>query len=669
MTTLNTAMKKTSRSCPLFSIVTLYDFLHEFAAISNVNLMGLLHGEQDLEFHAPIPPEGEFITQGIIQDFYDKGEKKGALVVGKLVTKDKSGKKLFTSRLTLFARLDGGFGGKNISQKSVVFPKGPPDFAVQDEPSPNQPLLYRLSGDLFALHVDQEFAEMSGFEKPIVHGLCTHGFACRALIACLCPKAPEKARRMNCRFTRPLYPGMPLEIRIWKTGDNTAVWKVVNSRTGETVIDKGEFEFGEIPEQTIRFDDKVAVVTGAGSGLGRVYALELARRGAKVVVNDLGGARDGSGQGSSSAADRVVAEIRAAGGQAAANYDSVATEQGGKALVQTAIDAFGTVDILINNAGILQDKSFVKMTPENWRAVMDVHLNGAYFATRPAFAVMKEKGFGRILFTTSAAGLYGNFGQANYGAAKMALVGLMNSLKIEGKKYNIQVNAIAPLAASRLTQDVLPPEWFEKLKPEFVAPMAVYLVSEQCAASGRIYNAAMGGFNRAAVVAGKGVVLGDGKRLPTPEDIQDNWAAISDLSQPTEYPDLNAQVADLMAVSTGTGFGAGLQKPRGFTDPAAVFAAMPDRFLPEKAVGLDLVFQYKITGDKGGEWTCVIKDQACEIREGTADAPNCTLEIIAQDFLDMTNGVLPAMKAYTTGKLKITGDVMKSQLLEKIFKQ
>ena len=201
----------------------------------------------------------------------------------------------------------------------------------------------------------------------------------------------------------------------------------------------------------IRFDGRVAVITGAGGGLGRTYALELARRGAKVVVNDLGGKSDGTGK-STSMADQVVDEIRAAGGEAAPNYDSVATPEGGESIIRTAVDTFGKVDIVVNNAGILRDRSFVKLSPEELGLVIDVHLKGAFYVSKPAFRLMKDQRYGRLVFTSSAAGLLGNFGQSNYGAAKMGLVGLMHVLAVEGAKYDIRCNAIAPTARTRITE-------------------------------------------------------------------------------------------------------------------------------------------------------------------------------------------------------------------------
>ncbi len=536
--------EKKLKVLPSFSIAAVFEFLTHIVVASNVNLAGILHGEQRLTFHHPIPVEGVLTTRGKITHYYDKGAEKGALVMAESDTWHSNGQKLFTSIFTLFSRLDGGFGGENAPRDAVVFPDRAPDTVVEAHPSENQPLLYRLSGDAFDLHVDPDFARMAGFEKPIMHGLCTHGYACRALIQSLTPGAPEKVRHMDCRFTKTLYPGVPVQTLIWKTGDGHALWKTLNAQTGEVVIDNGIFEYGDIPEPRIRFDGRVAVVTGAGAGLGRIYALELARRGASVIVNDLGGSRDGSG-GSQTPADRVVQEIRAMGGSAAANYDSVATLEGGAAIIQAAVDAFGTVDILINNAGILRDRSLLKMEPENWQAVLDVHLNGAYHVSRPAFAVMKAKGYGRILMTTSAAGLYGNFGQSNYAAAKMGLVGLMNALKLEGEKYQILVNTIAPLAASRLTEDITPPELLQKMKPEYVALLALYLCSEQCEITGAVYNAGMGCYNRAAVVTGSGVYLGDGESVPSLEDIAGSIEAISSLKDGREYHSLGEQVTDV----------------------------------------------------------------------------------------------------------------------------
>ena len=195
----------------------------------------------------------------------------------------------------------------------------------------------------------------------------------------------------------------------------------------------------------IRFDGRVAVITGAGGGLGKTYALDLGRRGAKVVVNDLGGKSDGTG-GGHSMADGVVDEIKSAGGEAIANYDSVSTPEGGEGIIRSAVEKFGRVDVVINNAGILRDKTFLKLTPDELGIVLDVHLKGAFYVSQPAFRVMKEKGYGRFVFTSSAAGIFGNFGQTNYGAAKMGLVGLMNVLAVEGAKYNIRCNTIAPTA-------------------------------------------------------------------------------------------------------------------------------------------------------------------------------------------------------------------------------
>jgi NAD(P)-dependent dehydrogenase (short-subunit alcohol dehydrogenase family) len=276
---------------------------------------------------------------------------------------------------------------------------------------------------------------------------------------------------------------------------------------------------------TYSFEGKVAIVTGAGGGLGRCHALDLARRGARVVVNDLGGAMDGTG-GSSEAAKAVVEEIRAAGGEAIANGGSVADRKGAASIVKDAVDAWGRVDVLINNAGILRDKSFAKMELDDFQLVLDVHLMGSVNVTREVWPIMRDQGYGRIVVTTSPSGLYGNFGQTNYGAAKLGLVGFMNTLKIEGAKYNVHTNAIAPVAATRMTENLLPEDAQKALGPELVTPAVVYLCTED-APNGVILQAQGGRFSMAVIVENAGVDLGAGA---TAEDIAENYGKISDLT-------------------------------------------------------------------------------------------------------------------------------------------
>jgi NAD(P)-dependent dehydrogenase (short-subunit alcohol dehydrogenase family) len=276
----------------------------------------------------------------------------------------------------------------------------------------------------------------------------------------------------------------------------------------------------------IRFDNRVAIVTGAGGGLGRSHALLLASRGAKVVVNDLGGSMDGSGN-STKAADAVVDAIKAAGGEAVASYDGVDTAEGAAKIVATAKEAFGKLDIVINNAGILRDVSFKKMSQDDWDKVLQVHLTGTMNVSKAAWDLLRENNFGRIVNTTSAAGLYGNFGQANYSSAKMGIVGLTKTLGHEGAKYNIRCNVIAPVAKSRMTETIMPPEVLEKLKPEFVSPLVAYLCSEQCNDNGQIYAVGGGYMARVAVVEAPGVVLRDDI---TPDAVAEQWAKINDLT-------------------------------------------------------------------------------------------------------------------------------------------
>lgn len=259
------------------------------------------------------------------------------------------------------------------------------------------------------------------------------------------------------------------------------------------------------------FEGKVVVITGAGGGLGKAHALEFGRRGARVVVNDLGGSVDGSGQGD--AADRVVKEIEAAGGTAIANKASVSDKAGAKSIIDDAVSAFGTIDILINNAGILRDKSFKNMTLEEWDLVMNVHMNGTAYVTHAAWPIMYEKNYGRIVCTSSGSGIWGNFGQANYGAAKMAMLGFMNVLALEGASHNIKVNCLAPGAATRMTATVpgRPPVDTDNPPPErapsLVTPAVIFMASED-APSGKVFQAASGNFSMASMYSNEGVSLG-----------------------------------------------------------------------------------------------------------------------------------------------------------------
>jgi NAD(P)-dependent dehydrogenase (short-subunit alcohol dehydrogenase family) len=272
--------------------------------------------------------------------------------------------------------------------------------------------------------------------------------------------------------------------------------------------------------------DRVIVVTGAGGGLGREYALTLAREGASVVVNDLGGARDGTGAGSAMA-DHVVAEIKDAGGRAVANYDSVSSEEGAANIIKTALDEFGAIHGVVSNAGILRDGTFHKMTSDSWDAVLKVHLYGGYNIIRAAWPHFREQSYGRVVVATSTSGLFGNFGQANYSAAKLGLVGLINTLAQEGAKYNIKTNAVAPIAATRMTEDILPPEVFKKLTPEYVAPVVSYLCTEEVPDTASVFIVGGGKVQRAALFQNEGFTFGE---VPTVDDVAAHWSEIDDLS-------------------------------------------------------------------------------------------------------------------------------------------
>lgn len=281
---------------------------------------------------------------------------------------------------------------------------------------------------------------------------------------------------------------------------------------------------------SIRFDDQVVIVTGAGGGLGRCHALEFARRGAKVVVNDLGGARDGTG-GSSSAADAVVAEIEAMGGEAIADGANVTKADEVQAMVDAAMSRWGRIDVLVNNAGILRDKTFAKMELGDFEMVVDVHLIGSVVCTKAVWEIMRQQQYGRIMMTSSSSGLYGNFGQANYGAAKLGLVGFMNTLHLEGMKYNIHVNTLAPVAATRMTEDLMGEEVLAALKPELVTPAVIFMCSKD-AGSRQIIAAGAGGFARAAIIESEGILLtGD---EATADNLAARWEEASDMSTARE---------------------------------------------------------------------------------------------------------------------------------------
>jgi len=288
-------------------------------------------------------------------------------------------------------------------------------------------------------------------------------------------------------------------------------------------------------EMKMNFKDKVAIVTGAGNGLGRSYALDLARRGAKVVVNDYGVEAGGVGSSPQYAA-QVAEEIRKAGGEAVADFNSVADEASAQSIVRTALDRYGRVDILINNAGFLRDRSILKMTTEEFDSILEVHLYGPFFLTRGVFASMRANAYGRIVMVTSTSGLYGNFGQANYDAAKLGVIGLMNAVKEEGRKYNILVNAVAPVAGSRMGVGLFPQEVLDKLRPEQVAPAVTYLCSEQCALTGHIITACGGYFTRDWIAEGQGFFFN--QEEITAEMFSEKLNAVTNMDRARHYANM-----------------------------------------------------------------------------------------------------------------------------------
>jgi 3-hydroxyacyl-CoA dehydrogenase/3a,7a,12a-trihydroxy-5b-cholest-24-enoyl-CoA hydratase len=313
----------------------------------------------------------------------------------------------------------------------------------------------------------------------------------------------------------------------------------------------------------LRYDGKVVIVTGAGNGLGKQHALMFGSRGAKVVVNDLGGGIHGGGK-SSAAADKVVEEIKALGGDAVANYDSV---EDGESIVKSAIDAFGTVDIVINNAGILRDVSFQKMSHDDWNLIMKVHLNGSFRVTHAAWPYMRDKGYGRVIFTTSGAGIYGNFGQANYSSAKLALYGLANTLAIEGAAKGIRVNTIAPIAASRLTETVMPPDLLAVLKPEFISPLVGWLCHDDCEENGGLFEVGAGYMSKLRWERTLGHSFPQGRKWDI-EDVAKKWEKICDFTDAEHPKSTNDTVGAIVKALNAKSYGG-----NEFLDLDATFAA------------------------------------------------------------------------------------------------
>ena len=294
--------------------------------------------------------------------------------------------------------------------------------------------------------------------------------------------------------------------------------------------------------ESVQFQDKVVIVTGAGGGLGRAHALLFAKHGAKVLVNDLGGSTQGEGA-NASAADRVVAEIRAAGGLAEANHDSVTD---GDKIVQNALDAFGRIDVVVNNAGILRDKTFHKMDDSDWDLVYRVHVEGAYKVTRAAWPHLREQGYGRVIFTASTSGIYGNFGQSNYGMAKLGLYGLTRTLALEGRKNNILVNAIAPTGGTRMTEGLIPPQVFERLKPELVSPLVVYLGSDACQETSGLFEVGGGWIGKTRWERSLGVGF-DPEAGFSPDGVAAHWQQICDFEGAAHPKDNIEALKEMMA--------------------------------------------------------------------------------------------------------------------------
>lgn len=395
----------------------------------------------------------------------------------------------------------------------------------------------------------------------------------------------------------------------------------------------------------LRFDGRVAIITGAGNGIGREYALEFAKRGAKVVVNDLGVNRLGEGS-SSRAADVVVEEIRALGGEAVASHDSV--EQGDR-IVKTALDAFGRVDILINNAGILKDSSFLKMTEAHWDPIVNVNLKGAFLLSRAAWGEMRKQKYGRIIYTSSGSGLYGNFGQANYAAAKMGLNGLSSTLAKEGGKYNINVNTIAPMAITRLTDDVMSPDVKELFPPYKIIPAVVWLCHESCSDSGQIFEIGGGLYTKVRLQRSKGLLITTDHGA---EEVKAGWENVNDFSE-TDYPESNNDIIIKrfqMANKTSSGLDSTtiVRAVKGFAESGR----LRDVFAEEKPV-----IHFEVKQESGEVDVYTLDMVSPSVMKGAFGVPSSVISVTENDFVGIAKRELTPSQAYEEGKLGLSGDI------------
>jgi len=393
-------------------------------------------------------------------------------------------------------------------------------------------------------------------------------------------------------------------------------------------------------KQELRFDGKVVVITGAGIGLGRAYALFFGKRGAKVVVNDLGTSHTGTGA-TSAAADSVVNEIKANGGTAVANYDSV---EFGEKIIKTAIDNFGRIDVLINNAGILRDRAFKKMTKEDWDLIIKVHLNGVFAATKAAFDYMVTQKFGRIINVSSPSGLYGAYGQVNYSMAKAGIIGFSRALSKEGQKYNVLCNVIAPIAATRMTETVLSKDILDILKPEYIVPLVAYLCHESNEDTGSVFELGGKWISKLRWQRNEGVFFGDNF---TPEDVKDKLSSLSSFDGPVTYPDDTTSSLSIIVENEERKIKPNKTANKAFMSDDVFnlirnyLASGEGKELVKKVACL---FQFDITETKGGpvakSWTIDLKNDSGIAKEGPADKPDVLFTLTDEDFYKICDGKL-----------------------------